>query len=60
MARAFEHLPASPIRAIVCGGGTRNKTLMRELAQRLPCAVAPAESFGWPSDAIEAKAFAYL
>jgi anhydro-N-acetylmuramic acid kinase len=60
IARAFEHLPASPSRAIVCGGGTRNKTLMRELVERLPCAVGPAEAFGWPSEAIEAQAFAYL
>ena len=47
-------------RAIVCGGGARNKTLMRELADRLPCPVVLAETFGWSSDAMEAQAFAYL
>jgi anhydro-N-acetylmuramic acid kinase len=53
-------LPASPSRAIVCGGGARNKTLLRELADRLPCPVVLAETFGWSSDAMEAQAFAYL
>ena len=46
--------------AIVCGGGARNKTLMRELADRLPCPVVSAEAFGWSADAMEAQAFAYL
>jgi anhydro-N-acetylmuramic acid kinase len=53
-------LPTRPSLAIVCGGGARNKTLMRELAERLPCPVALAENFGWSSDAMEAQAFAYL
>ncbi|HEY4848389.1 MAG TPA: anhydro-N-acetylmuramic acid kinase [Methylocella sp.] len=53
-------LPSRPSFAIVCGGGTRNKTLMRELAERLPCPVVLAETFGWSSDAMEAQAFAYL
>jgi anhydro-N-acetylmuramic acid kinase len=30
-------LPSRPSLAIVCGGGARNKTLMRELADQLPC-----------------------
>jgi anhydro-N-acetylmuramic acid kinase len=51
----------APSVAIVCGGGARNKiTLMRELAARLPCPLALAETFGWSSDAMEAQAFAYL
>jgi anhydro-N-acetylmuramic acid kinase len=60
IARAFALLPASPSRAIICGGGALNKALMRELASRLPCPAVAAEAFGWPSDAIEAQAFAYL
>jgi anhydro-N-acetylmuramic acid kinase len=60
IARAFAHLPHVPVRAIVCGGGARNKTTMRELSRRLPCPAVPAEAFGWSSDAIEAQAFAYL
>jgi anhydro-N-acetylmuramic acid kinase len=53
-------LPSRPSFAVVCGGGARNKTLMRELADRLPCPVVLAETFGWSSDAMEAQAFAYL
>ncbi|MGH6853187.1 MAG: anhydro-N-acetylmuramic acid kinase, partial [Methylocella sp.] len=53
-------LPSHPSLAIVCGGGARNKSLMRELADRLPCPVVLAETFGWSSDAMEAQAFAYL
>jgi anhydro-N-acetylmuramic acid kinase len=33
---------------------------MRELADRLPCRIVLAETFGWSSDAMEAQAFAYL
>jgi anhydro-N-acetylmuramic acid kinase len=53
-------LPSRPSLAVVCGGGARNKTLMRELADQLPCPVVLAETFGWSSDAMEAQAFAYL
>jgi anhydro-N-acetylmuramic acid kinase len=58
IASALPLLPTSPSRAIVCGGGARNKTLLRELADRLPCPVVLAETFGW--GAMEAQAFAYL
>jgi anhydro-N-acetylmuramic acid kinase len=40
-------LPSRPSFAIVCGGGARNKTLMRELADRLPCPVVLAEAFAY-------------
>jgi anhydro-N-acetylmuramic acid kinase len=60
VAQTLPHLPATPSRAIICGGGARNKTLMRELADRLPCPIVPAEAFGWSSDAMEAQAFAYI
>ena len=33
---------------------------MGELARRLPCRVASADSLGWSADAMEAQAFAYL
>jgi anhydro-N-acetylmuramic acid kinase len=60
LASVLRHLPSSPSMAIVCGGGARNKTLMRELTNRFPCPVAVAETLGWSSDAMEAQAFAYL
>lgn len=60
IASVLPHLPASPSLAIVCGGGAHNKTLMRELSDRLPCPVVSATAIGWSSDAMEAQAFAYL
>lgn len=60
IAAAFRHFPAAPRRAIVCGGGAHNPTLMRELAARLPCEVVSAGALGWASDAVEAQAFAFL
>lgn len=56
----FPHLAIQPRLAIVCGGGARNPTLMRELAARLPCDVTAAGTLGWSGDAIEAQAFAFL
>jgi anhydro-N-acetylmuramic acid kinase len=60
IASVLPHLPGRPSLAIVCGGGARNKTLMRELSDRLPCAVVSATAIGWSSDSMEAQAFAYL
>ena len=64
-AAAVEHalkvLPRAPKGWIVAGGGTRNPTLMRMLAQRLaPARVETAGAVGWSADALEAQAFAYL
>ncbi|MBG0811688.1 anhydro-N-acetylmuramic acid kinase [Methylosinus sp. H3A] len=60
LALAFTQTPSTPQRAIVCGGGAHNPTLMGELARRLPCPVATADEIGWMGDAIEAQAFAFL
>jgi len=60
IAKAFVHLPAPPKLAVICGGGTHNPVLMRELEHRLPCPVVSAASLGWSGDAVEAQAFAYL
>jgi anhydro-N-acetylmuramic acid kinase len=54
-------LPAPPRAWIVAGGGARNPTLMRMLAERLePATVETADAVGWSSQSIEAQAFAYL
>src|SRR5262249_34815717 len=46
---------------IVAGGGARNATLMRMLAEWLtPAQVERADAVGWSADALEAQAFAYL
>lgn len=61
VARVVPHLPKPPKAWIVCGGGARNPTLMRMLAERLaPATVETADAAGWSSQSIEAQAFAYL
>ena len=45
----------------MAGGGARNPTLMRMLAERLsPATVETADAVGWSSQSLEAQAFAYL
>ena len=61
VARVVRKLPAPPRAWIVAGGGARNPTLMRMLAERLkPATVETADAVGWSSQSIEAQAFAYL
>ncbi len=61
VARIVAHLPVPPRAWIVAGGGARNPTLMRMLAERLkPASVETADAVGWSSQSIEAQAFAYL
>lgn len=61
VARVIPHLPERPRGWIVGGGGARNRTLMRMLAERLaPASVETANQVGWSADALEAQAFAYL
>jgi len=61
VARVVPHLPQAPRTWIVAGGGARNRTLVRMLAERLaPASVETADAVGWSADALEAQAFAYL
>jgi anhydro-N-acetylmuramic acid kinase len=61
VAAVVPHLPRAPRSWIVAGGGARNPTLMRMLAEWLkPASVESAQTVGWASDAIEAQAFAFL
>jgi anhydro-N-acetylmuramic acid kinase len=61
VALGLKVLPRAPTSWIVGGGGTRNPTLMRMVAERLaPAAVETAGAVGWSADALEAQAFAYL
>jgi anhydro-N-acetylmuramic acid kinase len=55
---AKKFLPEQSKGWYVCGGGRRNKALMKALQQRLP--VQTAEARGWDGDATEAECFAYL
>ena len=60
IANTIARLPAPPTEVIVCGGGARNRTMMRQLAVRLACPLRAADDLGWSGEAIEAQAFAYL
>jgi anhydro-N-acetylmuramic acid kinase len=61
VAKIVDHLPHPPRSWIVAGGGARNATLMRMLAERLsPAPVESAEAVGWSVEALEAQAFAFL
>jgi anhydro-N-acetylmuramic acid kinase len=61
VARIVPHLPKPPRSWIVAGGGARNRTLVRMLAERLaPAAVETAAEVGWSADVLEAQAFAFL
>jgi anhydro-N-acetylmuramic acid kinase len=61
VARIVPLLPQAPKTWIVAGGGARNPTLMRMLAERLaPSHIEGAHAVGWSIDSLEAQAFAYL
>jgi anhydro-N-acetylmuramic acid kinase len=59
--RARRWLHGEVDEVIVCGGGVRNKTLMRDLAVVMaPTPVRRLEEVGWESKSFEAIAFAVL
>jgi len=61
VARVVPQLPRAPTTWIISGGGARNPTLMRMLAERLaPARIESAHAVGWSVDGLEAQAFAYL
>ena len=58
--KALDLLPNRPTRLVVCGGGRRNPTLMREIGKRAGVETVPAENVGLRGDAVEAECFAFL
>lgn len=62
IAAAFEHLPLTPSRLIVAGGGRHNPSMMRAIVAALPegSTLEPIEAHGLDGDMIEAWAFAHL
>lgn len=57
------HLEAMPKTFVICGGGRRNDTVMKDLkalARRNGAALLTAEQAGFDGDAMEAEAWAYL
>jgi anhydro-N-acetylmuramic acid kinase len=60
IAMAARHFP-EPVRMwAICGGGARNPTLMRFIAEETRGDVVTVRSLGWDADALEAQAFAFL
>ena len=59
VSRALDHVPATPRRWLITGGGRKNPMLMAALRQRLNAPVAAVEDVGWSGDALEAQAFGY-
>jgi anhydro-N-acetylmuramic acid kinase len=45
---------------VLTGGGAHNAALWRALKKLLPGELILADELGWPGDALEAQAFAYL
>jgi len=56
----MEHMPQPVSQILVCGGGRRNATMMRWMAERLDAPVDPVEAVGLDGDMLEAEAFAWL
>ena len=59
-AAAAQYFSRRPTRWLVTGGGRRNATLMRALAERLETVVEPIEAIAFDGDALEAQCFGYL
>jgi anhydro-N-acetylmuramic acid kinase len=60
VAAGLQHVPAPPALWLVCGGGRKNRTMMRMLGERLGAPVEPVDAAGLDGDMLEAQAFAYL
>ncbi|WP_068085414.1 anhydro-N-acetylmuramic acid kinase [Polycladidibacter stylochi] len=57
---ALHQLPYYPKRIIACGGGRKNKEMMRLIANIAGVTVHLAEDVDWRGDAVEAECFAFL
>jgi anhydro-N-acetylmuramic acid kinase len=56
-----KYLSQLPEQIVFCGGGAKNKTLLKRIQQLLPeCKVTTCDELGWPVSSIEGGAFALL
>ncbi len=60
VAQAMDHMPSTPTRMLVTGGGRKNPVLMEMLRVSTGSDVVPVEEVGLDGDMLEAQAFAYL
>ena len=52
--------PADLRRVIVCGGGRKNKFLLKRISKKLKYSLQPIDNFGIDGDFVESQAFAYF
>jgi anhydro-N-acetylmuramic acid kinase len=60
VALGARHFPAPVVQWVIAGGGARNPTLSRAIAEETRGKIVLADELGWNGDALEAQAFAYL
>jgi anhydro-N-acetylmuramic acid kinase len=60
VAEALRHLPETPARLLVAGGGRLNPVMMRMIGARTGIVPEPVDALGWNGDALEAEGFAYM
>ncbi|MGQ0583645.1 MAG: anhydro-N-acetylmuramic acid kinase [Reyranella sp.] len=60
LAIAARHFPAPVMQWVICGGGARNPTLLRMIAEETRGKVVTAAELGWDGDGLEAQAFGFL
>lgn len=60
IARSVEHMPEPPQMWVICGGGSRNPTMMIALRNRLKGKVVTAQTLGWSAEFVEAEAFGFM
>jgi anhydro-N-acetylmuramic acid kinase len=60
IALAARHFPAPATQWVIAGGGARNPTLLKAIAQETRGKIVTADSLGWNGDALEAQAFGFL
>lgn len=60
IAFAAGHFPMPVAQWVISGGGARNPTLRKAIAEETRGKVVTADSLGWNGDALEAQAFAFL
>jgi anhydro-N-acetylmuramic acid kinase len=60
IALAARHFPAPVTQWVIAGGGARNPTLLKAIAEETRGKIVTADSLGWNGDALEAQAFGFL
>jgi anhydro-N-acetylmuramic acid kinase len=60
IALGARHFPAPVSRWVIAGGGARNPTLLRAIADETRGRIVTADQLGWNGDSLEAQAFGFL